>query len=780
MIGSLLVKLSMDSAEFDAGSKKVQKSAQTLSSALGDMAKVAGGIMLDRAISGIVSFGKEAFESAGRIVDLSEKTGLSIKAVQQFGFIAEQSGSSVESMAQATFKLGVNIEKGGKEVDAALKAIGLSLAEVQRLKPEEQFDLIARKLSALPDIQQRNAVGVALMGKGYSEAAAPIAHYTELIDKATVSTDASVRALDDAGDAWDGFLNSVSAKSRNVLGQAVLDAQEAVSGWSKFFGEIKAFATGSAKSHREYVESLQALEKQAEKNTEQEKARVKSLSEIKAAEEAKTKALEKARKEQEAYNDEIAKYVGLLRGDDLARKVKLLEEAYKRLTPEQLANRDVMKRLTEEAVKLADAGATLPPKLDAIARSGQAVRAALELAKITTTDFGKALQGLGKEIDLVDPKFFKLEAMLAGATDGGQEVIDKLKALGTEVTLLPAPPTDGWLFFRDYATAVISDISGAMAMGLTDMIAGNVSFSEGLKGIWQGIKSILLSILDDILHYFINSFLQGMLRAAMGTNLGGAIIGSIFGGGGGIVGGGGGGLLGGLFGGGATAGGIGLGGSTAVTLPSAGPAVAGAASGGGGIGGGLLAGLGTAAAFALPIGLYFGLTAGHEPNEGWYDYQDAQKNKPPSFYESQEYKDWAAANPNVGDATDGIMSAIPQGSFLSDAEANQWGTGVTPSTGMDLRQVDTRYIGGIGGLMPDAGDFPSYASGTNGFVDFGAGTLAMLHGREAVVPEAAVMDANSMGGEMRIVFAPDGRSMAEWLIEYIPGAARRLGLSGVY
>jgi hypothetical protein len=59
------------------------------------------------------------------------------------------------------------------------------------------------------------------------------------------------------------------------------------------------------------------------------------------------------------------------------------------------------------------------------------------------------------------------------------------------------------------------------------------------------------------------------------------------------------------------------------------------------------------------------------------------------------------------------------------------------------------------------GKIPGFATGTGGqFVDFGAGTLAMLHGREAIVPEGAVRSAaggqGAIGGATTVVINAQG------------------------
>jgi hypothetical protein len=181
------------------------------------------GALFDRAVSGLVSMGRAAVNSAGQIVDLSDQTGLSTEAVQVYGAVAKQTGGDLSTYADAIFKLGINLAKGGDEAEDAVKRLGLDFQKLRAMKPEEQFEAIAGKLKNVTNEGDRNRLGVQLLGKTWKDVAAGVVAGVDDIRAATViASDESVRAVDAATDAWDQFLTNTESRLTAFLGNAVI------------------------------------------------------------------------------------------------------------------------------------------------------------------------------------------------------------------------------------------------------------------------------------------------------------------------------------------------------------------------------------------------------------------------------------------------------------------------------------------------------------------------------------------------------------------------------
>src|SRR5215831_6526697 len=134
-VGVLRAVLTADTAEFDDALKRAADQAKRWAEQLGDAGKSAGQMFgdgfgegitklasafsiahfTDRAIEGLVEFGKEEFDAGEKTIDMSKKLGMSTDAIQKFAYVAEQGGTTIDAFGQSAFKLGVNIEKGGTE-----------------------------------------------------------------------------------------------------------------------------------------------------------------------------------------------------------------------------------------------------------------------------------------------------------------------------------------------------------------------------------------------------------------------------------------------------------------------------------------------------------------------------------------------------------------------------------------------------------------------------------------------------------------------------------------
>jgi len=249
-IANLTVRLSAQIAEFQSDFKEATRSAEkfqsefqgiaTKASALGNI--IAEGV--SSAIGSLGSFAESILENAGHLTDLSQKTGLTTETLQRMQFAAEQTGASLDSFTNASFKLGANLAGGNKSVVAGVAALGLSFKDLQQLRPDEQFKRIAAALGEMENPQERNRIGLLLFGKTFKEIAPAIAEgYDNLANKAAVSSDTQIAALDAAGDAWARFKRDATTHATSFAG-TIIEAGQALAN-SGFSGALEAIANNA-------------------------------------------------------------------------------------------------------------------------------------------------------------------------------------------------------------------------------------------------------------------------------------------------------------------------------------------------------------------------------------------------------------------------------------------------------------------------------------------------------------------------------------------------------
>ena len=172
-LGDLVVNLSANTQKFDKNISKSQGGlkafATSAMSALNPVtaaftAMAAGAVGVGAAVWGLTS----RIGTLAGVADKAAQTGLSGAFLQQLEYAADQSGVSAETLTGGIKKLTVMIGKAGsgsKEAADALKDIGLSATDLQRLSPEQQFEKVAAGIGKIPTASGRAAAAVKIFGK---------------------------------------------------------------------------------------------------------------------------------------------------------------------------------------------------------------------------------------------------------------------------------------------------------------------------------------------------------------------------------------------------------------------------------------------------------------------------------------------------------------------------------------------------------------------------------------------------------------------------------------
>lgn len=210
--------------------------------------------------AGAASAGVAVYMFTGRISELagiadeSVKTGLDGASLQRLGYAADQSGVSVETLTGGIKKLTIAIGKGDAK---PFSELGLSLAELKAMNPEEQFRRVAESISKLPTAAERAAAAVKIFGKSGIEMTGLFAGGMNdlnalLEDAASLGIGVSAEGLQRAADA-DDAIQRMKASFGALMDQLTVgvapmfkDVTDYIADWmpplTKFIGQFNGLS----------------------------------------------------------------------------------------------------------------------------------------------------------------------------------------------------------------------------------------------------------------------------------------------------------------------------------------------------------------------------------------------------------------------------------------------------------------------------------------------------------------------------------------------------------
>ncbi|MCC6425717.1 MAG: hypothetical protein IT435_02730 [Phycisphaerales bacterium] len=164
--GRAFVELGV-SDKLSAGLKSAQKKLEAFGAGLRSIGTKMAGIGV-AAITTLLGTAK-AFSDTGDVLDkMSQRTGVSVEALSELGYAADLSGTDMETLEnglRVMQKSLVEAAKGSQGANEALGLLGLTVADLAKLSPDEQFKLLADRISKVQDPALRASLAMELFGK---------------------------------------------------------------------------------------------------------------------------------------------------------------------------------------------------------------------------------------------------------------------------------------------------------------------------------------------------------------------------------------------------------------------------------------------------------------------------------------------------------------------------------------------------------------------------------------------------------------------------------------
>jgi len=178
-LGEAILKIGADSSSFE---KKVKRLDGVIRKRMGDMsAKVVAGIKttMFAAAAGIgaatAAITKSVLDTAAfgdSMDEMSQRTGFSVKALSEFKYAADLTGTSIEGIEKGIKKMSRTIDDardGMKSANDTLAKLGLSANDFKGKSPERAFEIITARLADVKDEMTKSAIAQEIFGRSGTE-----------------------------------------------------------------------------------------------------------------------------------------------------------------------------------------------------------------------------------------------------------------------------------------------------------------------------------------------------------------------------------------------------------------------------------------------------------------------------------------------------------------------------------------------------------------------------------------------------------------------------------
>lgn len=239
-----------NTASETAGEESGKKFGESLAKGLKTTATVVAGAMT-AITAGAVATGKAFIDATNSVASYgdqidkeSQKMHISAQAYQEWDFILQHAGSSVEGMKTAMKTLTAQAESGSE----AFEALGISQEQIASMSQEDLFGAVITGLQSVEDESERTVLAQSLLGRSATEMTALFNMSAEetadlknqVHELGGVMSDDAVKASADYADAMQNMQTSFDGLKRNLMSEFLPSVTTTMDGLSKVFSGDKS------------------------------------------------------------------------------------------------------------------------------------------------------------------------------------------------------------------------------------------------------------------------------------------------------------------------------------------------------------------------------------------------------------------------------------------------------------------------------------------------------------------------------------------------------------